>query len=222
MAGPYPPLPPGGPEGQSFPGGPAFGESIPYPTAPYPSGPYPTGYPGPLPPPVSYGTPPAPPSRRPGLLWMALGLGLIATLVAVAVLTGGRGRGPGAAGFNDAGSKAAIQTYLDALSDGDQEVIARNSLCGMFDAIKDRKSDMALARLASDAFRKQFSKAEVTSIDQIVVSSPYQAQVLFTMKVQPAATSRKARDEEQGVAQLLRQDNQLLVCSYLLRTAAQY
>ncbi len=100
--------------------------------------------------------------------------------------------------------------------------MARNTLCGMFDGIKDRKSDMALARLASDAFRKQFAQAEVTSIDKIVLSSPYQAQVLFTMKVQPAATSRKARDEEQGVAQLLRQDNQLLVCSYLLRTAAQY
>jgi hypothetical protein len=217
MAGPYPPLPPSGAEGQPFPGGPVYREPVPYPT-----GPYPTGYPGPLPPPVGYGTPPAPPARRPVLLWTLLGLGLVAALIATAVLTGGRGRGPGAAGFNDADSKAAIQTYLNALSEGDQEVIARNSLCGMFDAIKDRKSDMALARLASDAFRKQFSTAEVTSIDKIVVSSPYQAQVLFTMKVQPAATSRKARDEEQGVAQLLRQDNQLLVCSYLLRTAAQY
>ncbi len=219
MAGPYPPLPPSGAEGQPFPGGPAYREPVPYPAGPYPTGP--TGYPGPLPPPVHYGTTPPPTRKRP-LLWALLGLGLIAALVAAAVLTGGRGRGSGAAGFSDASSKSAIQTYLDALSDGDQEVIARNSLCGMFDAIKDRKSDMALARLASDAFRKQFSKADVTSIDKIVVSSPYQAQVLFTMKVQPAATSRKARDEEQGVAQLLRQDNQLLVCSYLLRTAAQY
>lgn len=222
MAGPYPPLPPSGAEGQPLQGGPAYGESVPYPTGSYPSGPYPTGYPGPLPPPVNYGTPPPPPSRSRPLLWVLLGLGLIAALVAAAVLTGGRGRGPGAAGFTDANSKAAIQTYLDALSDGDQEVIARNSLCGMFDAIKDKKSDMALARLASDAFRKQFNKADVTSIDKIVISSPNQAQVLFTMKVQPAATSRKARDEEQGVAQLLRQDRQLLVCSYLLRTAAQY
>lgn len=222
MAGPYPPLPPNGGEGQPFPGGPAFGESIPYPTGPYPNVPYPAGYPGALPPPVSYGTPPAPPGRSRALLWGLLGLGMVAVLVTTAVLIGGRGRGPGAAGFTEAGSKAAIQTYLDALSDGDQEVIARNSLCGMFDAIKDRKSDMALARLASDAFRKQFNKADVTSIDEIVPSSQYQAQVLFTMKVQPASTSRKARDEEQGVAQLLRQGNQLLVCSYLLRTAAQY
>jgi hypothetical protein len=218
MAGPYPPLPPSGAEGQPFPGGPAYRESFPYPT-----GPYPTGYPGPLPPPVTYGAPPTPPpARQPALLWGLLGMALIAVLVVTAVLAGGRGRGPGAAGFDDANSKAAIQTYLDALSDGDQEDIARNSLCGMFDAIKDRKSDMALARLASDAFRKQFAKADVTTIDKIVASSPYQAQVLFTMKVQPAATSRKAREEEQGVAQLLRQDNQLLVCSYLLRTAAQY
>jgi hypothetical protein len=155
-------------------------------------------------------------------LWTLLGLGLIVALIATAVLTGGRGRGSGAAGFTDADTKTAIQNYLTALSDQDQEVVARNNLCGMFDAIKDRKSDMALARLASDAFRKQFAKAEVTSVDKIVLASNYQAQVLFTMKVQPASTSRRARDEEQGVAQLLRQDNQLLVCSYLLRTAAQY
>ena len=162
MAGPFPPLPPSGAEGQPFAGGPAYREPVPYPTGPYPTGP--TGYPGPLPPPVHYGTPPAPPSRKRPLLWVLLGLGLIAALVAAAVLTGGRGRGPGAAGFSETSSKAAIQTYLNALSDGDQEVIARNSLCGMFDAIRDRKSDMALARLASDAFRKQFSKADVTSI----------------------------------------------------------
>lgn len=211
MAGPYPPLPPSGAEGQPFPGAASY---------PYPS-PYPSGPPGPLPPPVNYPVP-TPPSRNKALLWTLLGLGLVAALVAVAVLAGGRGRGPGAGGFTAGDAKAAIQNYLTALSDGDQEVVARNNLCGMFDAIKDRKSDMALARLASDAFRKQFTRAEVTSIDQIVVSSSYQAQVLFTMKVQPATTSRKARDEEQGVAQLLRQDNQLLVCSYLLRTAAQY
>ncbi|MEI6254837.1 MAG: hypothetical protein WCP30_18745 [Mycobacteriaceae bacterium] len=214
MAGPYPPLPPGGAQGQPFPGAPGYGEPYPY------SGPYP----GQLPPPISYPTPTPPPSpsRQKALLWTLAGLGLIAALVATAVFAGGRGRGPGAAGFSNADAKTAIQSYLTALSDQNQEVVARNNLCGMFDAIKDRKSDMALARLASDAFRKQFAQAEVTSIDKIVLASSYQAQVLFTMKVQPASTSRKARDEEQGVAQLLRQDNQLLVCSYLLRTAAQY
>lgn len=211
MAGPYPPLPPSGAEGQPLPGGSSYGE-------PYP---YPAGYPGPLPPPVSYPAQPSPAPRQRGVLWVLLGVGLIAILVATAFLTGGRGRISGAAGFTDGDAKAAIQTYLDALSDGDTEVVARNNLCGMFDAIKDRKSDMALARLASDAFRKQFTRAEVIAIDKIVLSSSYQAQVLFTMKVQ-ATTSRKGREEEQGVAQLLRQDNRLLVCSYLLRTAAQY
>jgi hypothetical protein len=206
MAGPYPPLPPGGAEGQPFPGAPAY--------------PYPAGYPGQLPPPLSYPTP-TPPSRQKALVWTLLGAGLIAALVATAVIAGGRGGG-GSSGFGEGASKTAIQNYLNALSSGDTEAVARNTLCGMFDAIKDRKSDMALARLASDAFRKQFAQADVMSIDKIVLSSSYQAQVLFTMRVQPAATSRKARDEEQGVAQLLRQDNQLLVCSYLLRTAAQY
>ena len=207
MAGPYPPLPPGGAEGQPFPGAPAY--------------PYPGGFPGQLPPPISYPNP-APPTRQKALLWTLLGAGLIAALVATAVLAGGRGGGGGASGFGEGASKTAIQNYLNALSSGDTEAVARNTLCGMFDAIKDRKSDMALARLASDAFRKQFAQADVMSIDKVVMSSSYQAQVLFTMKVKPAATSRKARDEEQGVAQLLRQDNQLLVCSYLLRTAAQY
>jgi hypothetical protein len=42
------------------------------------------------------------------------------------------------------------------------------------------------------------------------------------MRVVPAKSSRNSRDEEQGVAQLLRQGDQLLVCSYLLRTAAQF
>lgn len=213
MAGPYPPLPPGGPGGQPFPGPPPQGP---------PAYPYPSGYPGQLPPPVNFPVA-APPARGKALLWSLLGLGLIAALVTTAVITGDRGiRGGGASGFSEGASKSAIQNYLTALSNGDTEVVARNSLCGMFDAIKDRKSDMALARLASDAFRKQFATAEVTSIDKVVLSSSYQAQVLFTMKVQPTVTSRKTRDEEQGVAQLLLQDKQLLVCSYLLRTTAQY
>ena len=32
---------------------------------------------------------------------------------------------------------------------GDTEAVARNNTCGMFDAIKERRSDLALARLAS-------------------------------------------------------------------------
>lgn len=210
MAGPYPPHPPVGAGGQPFPGPPA------YPAEPYP---YPGGYPGPLPPPVGY---PPPSHRNRVLLWSLLGVGLVAALVAAALTVGGN-RSPGAtAAFTEASAKNAIQNYLTALSDGDTEVVARNNACGMLDAVKDRRSDLALARLASDAFRKQFAQADVLSIDKIVLASSYQAQVLFTMKVEPASTSRRARDEEQGVAQLLRQDNQLLVCSYLLRTAAQF
>jgi hypothetical protein len=206
MAGPYPP-PNSGAEGQPFPG------------APGPAYPYPAAYPGPLPPPVGY---PKPPRRNKAWLWAVLGVGLVAALVAAALVANGTRSGRGAGGFTDAAAKTTIQNYLTALSDGDTETVARNNLCGMYDAVKDRKSDMALARLASDAFRKQFSRAEVTSIDKVVLSSSYQAQVLFTMKVAPASTSRRARDQEQGVAQLLRQDNTLLVCSYLLRTTAQF
>ena len=196
MAGPFPPPQP--------------------PAQPYP---FPVGYPGSLPPPVSY---PAPPRRgRP--LWWGLGaLAAVGALVAAVVLLSGSRPSAGSGSFSDGTAKTTIQNYLTALSENDTETVARNNACGMFDAVKDRKSDLALARLASDAFRKQFSSAEVTSIDKIVLSSSYQAQVLFTMKVAPASSSRTARTEEQGVAQLLRQDDKILVCSYLLRTSGQY
>jgi len=123
-----------------------------------------------------------------------------------------------------ASAQTAIQDYLDALQRGDVETIARHTLCGLFDAVKEKKSDLALADLSSDAFRKQFGKAEVTSIDKMVFSSPYQAQVLFSMRVSPANSRRQPPPEmeEQAVAQLLAQDNQVLVCSYLLRAAGQY
>ena len=218
MAGPYPPHQPGGPEGQPFPASPGYGVE-PYPSSgPYP-GPYPGGYPGPLPPPIGFSKPPA--SRR-VLWWSLLGVVLVGSLVATVLATGGNRTGTGSAAFTDAASKTAIQDYLTALSTGDTETIARNNLCGMFDAVKDRKSDLAVAGLASDAFRKQFASAEVSSIDEIVPSSSYQAQALFTMRVAPGPGTRRPREEEQGIAQLLRQGNQLLVCSYLLRTSAQY
>ncbi|MBJ7400574.1 hypothetical protein [Mycolicibacterium sp.] len=220
MAGPYPPYRPGGTDGHPVTA-PGYGspEAYPYPGSypgPYP-GAYPGAYPGQLPPPVGFSKP----ARSRKVLWGGLlGIALVGALIA-AVLTVGGDR-TSTAGFSDSASKAAIQGYLTALSTGDSETIARNNACGMFDAIKDRKSDLALARLASDAFRKQFQRADVTSIDETVLVSSYQAQVLFTMKAIPAANSRPAREEEQGVAQLLRQGKQLLVCSYLRRTAAQY
>jgi len=210
MAGPYPPYRPGGAEGQPLRGPAGYGAE------PYP---YPAGYPGPLPPPVGFSTPPG--SRR-VLWWSLLGVALAGVLVAAALAIGASRTSSGSAGFSDAASKAAIQNYLTALSDGDTETIAQNNLCGMFDAVTDRKSDLAVARLSSDAFGKQFDRAEVTSIDRIVPTSDYQAQVLFTMRVAPARTTRNSREEEQGVAQLLRQGDQLLVCSYLLRTAGQF
>jgi ketosteroid isomerase-like protein len=138
---------------------------------------------------------------------------------------GGRDEQTSTNALTDASAKAAIQDYLDALTDGDAETVARHTLCGLFDAVKERRSDMALARLSSDAFRKQYESAEVTAIDKMVQSSPTQAQVLFTMRVIPASgSSRNQPDEaeEQAVAQLLSIDDEVLVCSYLPRTAGQY
>jgi hypothetical protein len=59
----------------------------------------------------------------------------------------------------------------------------------------------------------------------MVMWSPSQAQALFTMRVEPASGSRgnQTQDgEEQAIAQLLSIDNEVLVCSYLPRTAGQY
>lgn len=174
-------------------------------------------YPGPLPPPVPY-----PRRRRRRLLvGVAVAVVLVGAMTA-AIVYGARqnaSRSPGM--FSEATATTAIQGYLDALQHRDTEAIARNTLCGIYDAVRDRRADQALAKLSSDAFRKQFSKAQVTSIDKIVYWSNYQAQVLFSMRVTPA-TGGPARDGVQGIAQLLFQHNQVLVCSYVLRTAGTY
>jgi hypothetical protein len=191
-----------------------------YGAQPYPEN-VPSPYPSMLPPPVPY------PKRR---WWrpvaaVALAVAVVAALVTAIVFAARGNDASGRTALTDASAKAAIQEYLDALSRGDDETVARHTLCGLFDAVKEHRSDLALAGLSSDAFRKQFSRAEVTSIDKMVVWSPNQAQVLFTMRVAPATGSTRDQapnNEEQAVAQVLAQDNEILVCSYLPRTAGQY
>jgi hypothetical protein len=174
-------------------------------------------YPGWLPPPVTY-----PKRRRRRLVLAALmALVLITGLIAAIVHLARSGPTTSTAGFSNATARTAIQGYLDALEHRDTETIARNSLCGIYDAVRDRRSDQALARLSSDAFRKQYSEAQVTSIDKIVYWSDYQAQVLFSMRVKPAIGGGP-REQVQGNAQLLLQHNQILVCSYVQRTAGSY
>jgi hypothetical protein len=174
-------------------------------------------YPGPLPPPVRYPNR----SRRRLVAGAVAGLVLIGVLIAAIVHGSHTGSATAAGAFSDATATAAIQGYLDALEHRDTETIARNSLCGIYDAVRDRRADQALAKLSSDAFRKQFSEAQVTSIDKIVFLSNYQAQVLFSMRVR-SASGTAARENVQGIAQLLRQHNQVLVCSYVLRTGGTY
>ncbi|VBA59175.1 hypothetical protein [Mycobacterium attenuatum] len=178
---------------------------------------FPPGYPG---------MPPAPGSylkRRPRrlLIGALLALALVGALTA-AIVYGVRTNGANTGGaFTEASAKTAIQGYLNALQRRDVDIIVRNALCGIYDGVKDRRSDQALAKLSSDAFRKQFSQADVTSIDKIVYWSQYQAQALFTMQVTPA-TGGPPKGQVQGIAQLLFQRGQVLVCSYVLRTAGQY
>ena len=98
-----------------------------------------------------------PPRRNKALLWTLLGLGLVAALVATAVIAGGRGGQTGAAGFSE-----RLQSRDTELPD---RVVGRRYRDGGPEHVvrhvrrhQDRKSDMALARLASDAFRKQFAR----------------------------------------------------------------
>jgi hypothetical protein len=208
MTGPYPPEYGAGPVGPQM-----------YPPQPYPEN-VQSPYPSMLPPPLQY------PKRR---WWkpvaaVAAAVAVVAALV-TAIFLASRDDASGHTALTDSSVKTAIQGYLDALSRGDDQTVARHTLCGLFDAVKEHRSDLALASLSSDAFRKQYSHAEVTSIDKMVLWSPNQAQVLFTMKVAPASgtTRDQPREgEEQAVAQLLAQDNEILVCSYLPRTAGQY
>ena len=174
-------------------------------------------YPGQLPPPVNYPRK----SRRPLIIGALVALVLMAALTAAVALGSHQHRPSAEATLSDAMAKGAIQDYLAALQNRDTDTVARNMLCGFYDAVRDRRSDQALAKLSSDAFRKQFGQAQVTSIDKVVYLSSYQTQVLFTMQVKPVAGG-PARQQVQGLAQLLLQHGQLLVCSYVLRTAGAY
>ena len=119
---------------------------------------------------------------------------VVAALTAAIVHTSHRAPTATAGVFSEAMATSAIQNYLNALQNRDTETIARHALCGIYDAVRDRRSDQAVAALSSDAFRKEFSQAQVTSIDKIVYWSDYQAQVLFSMRVQPATGgTREAR-----------------------------
>lgn len=160
-------------------------------------------------------------SKRRLVVGIALAIALVAVLT-VAIVYGVRTNGANTgATFSEGAAKTAIQGYLDALEHRDIDEIARNALCGLYDGVQDKRSDQALAKLSSDAFRKQFSEVQLTSIDKIVYLSQYQAQALFTMKVSPV-TGGPAHGQVQGIAQLLFQRGQIMVCSYVLRTGGSY
>ena len=214
MAGPYPPEYGAGPIGPQM-----YPHQFPQPAPePYPDN---VPYPGMLPPPVGYRRR----RRWPINTGAALAILIIAALTTALIVVSHNDDKGSAATLTAPAAKKAIQGYLDALTNGDNETIARNTLCGLFDDVKERRSDLALASLSGDAFRKQYSRAEVNSIDKIVLWSPNQAQVLFTMHVEPARgtrTTQSGNNDQQAIAQLLTQDNEILVCSYLPRTAGQY
>ena len=183
----------------------------------FPDGPPPADYAG-QPPPAPY---PRRRSRRRLIVGMLAAIAVVAALT-VAIVYGVRTNGANTGtSFSEGAAKVAIQDYLDALEHRDVDAIVRNALCGMYDGVRDKRSDQALAKMSSDTFRKQFSDVTLTSIDKIVYLSQYQAQALFTMRVLPA-TGGPTRDDVQGVAQLLFQRGQIEVCSYVLRTGGSY
>ena len=216
MAGPHPPNHSAGTDGPA-----SYAESRASafgPASTNDAPPPPGAYPGQLPPPVPY---PGRRSRRRLFIGILAAVALVAAMT-VAIVYGVRTNGANTgAAFSEASAKPAIQGYLDALEHRDTDTIVRNALCGMYDSVRDKRSDQALAKLSSDAFRKQFSQVELTSIDKIVYLSQYQAQALFTMQVSHA-TGGPAHGQIQGIAQLLFQRGQILVCSYVLRTGGSY
>jgi hypothetical protein len=224
MAGPHPPndtvgsdgpRTPAEPRPPGLPQQPAFA-----PTPTNDAGSPSAKYAGP-PPPAPLAPFPRRRSKRRLIIVLALALAVMAVLT-VAIVYGVRTNGANTGrAFSERAAKTAIQGYLDALEHRDIDEIARNALCGMYDGVRDKRSDEALARLSSDAFRKQFSDVEVTSIDKMVYLSQYQAQALFSMRVSPA-NGGPPRERMQGIAQLLFQRGQIYVCSYLLRTGGSY
>ncbi|BBY37601.1 hypothetical protein MMAN_17350 [Mycobacterium mantenii] len=187
--------------------------------APVPqAGPAPANYAGQPPAPVPY---PPQRSKRRLIVGLLLAIALVAVMT-VAIVYGVRTNGANTgATFSEGAATTAIQRYLDALEHRDIDEIARNALCGLYDGVQDKRSDRALAKLSSDAFRKQFSEVELTSIDKIVYLSQYQAQALFTMRVSPVSGG-PMHGQVQGIAQLLFQRGQIMVCSYVLRTGGSY
>lgn len=189
-------------------------------TGPYP--PNPGGYPpAPM---MAYPEPPAvsrPPRPRRGLIaglvLAAVALAALAGLIGYTVHGNGSHQAGGAGGITESSAKTAIQDYLNALLDRDIDRIARNTLCGIYDAVRDHRPDDAVAKVSSDAFRRQFAQAEVASIDKIVYLSDAQAQALFTIRVTRLSGDQRD-DRTQGVAQLLSVDDSVLVCSYQLRS----
>lgn len=170
-----------------------------------------SSYPGALPPPVDY-------PRRRRWPWVVGVLG--AVVVAAAAVTGGylAGRSGGEDNITNEQARAAIQNYVDALASGDTEQVSRHTLCGLYDAVKDHALDEQIAKLNSDTFREGFEKVDVVSVDKMVFAAPSAAQALFTVRTTPAQQGQQER-EVQGVAQILRDNENILVCSYLLRTS---
>lgn len=169
-----------------------------------------SSYPGTLPPPVDY-------PRRPKWPWIAGGVAA-AALLAAAVFGGMlMGRTEVEEPITNDEARAALQNYVDALASGDTEQVSRHTLCGLYDAVRDHALDEQVATINSEAFREGYESVEVLSVDKMVFASPGAGQALFTVRVTPAQGGDQR--EEQGVAQVLRDGDEVLVCSYLLRNA---
>ena len=145
---------------------------------------------------------------------------LVAAVVAAIVMAAHSGDDAGP-GDLDASATTAIQGYLDALTKGDDETVARNNSCGFFDAVTDRQSDMTLANLsqrrlpqAVPATRGRDDRQDRDVVAGSVAGALHHAR-------HPGGRNQ-GEVERQGIAQLLVQDKKILVCSYLPRNTGQF
>ena len=170
----------------------------------------PATYPGAMPPPVGYPTSPRRRRLARDRRWVVRGRGRRCWAL------DGRPRtrpGGDAVTVTTTSATTAIQGFLEALPRATptrwHETIRAG--CSMRSRTAGRTD---AGRLTSDAFRAQYARPRYRPIDKIVLWSPLQAQVLFTMRV----TGRRSQGEveRQGVAQLLVEQD-ILVCSHLPR-----
>ena len=132
--------------------------------------------------PAAFAIPAAPPRatrsdghKRRLIIGVLLAIALVAAMT-VAIVYGVRtnGANTGAAFSEGIGQNGDSGLSGRAREPRHRRASSRNALCGLYDGVRDKRSDQALAKLSSDAFRKQFSQVAVDldRQDRVLVAVP--------------------------------------------------